>query len=84
PVLGVNMKYKKPAFFDDSVKVICLVKEAPSLRFHIDYEIYREETLLALGSTDHAFINREGRPVRPDKEFVRLFSERLPVKTDRD
>lgn len=77
PVLGVSLKYKKPAFFDDVLTVACLVKESPTLRFHIDYEIHRDATLVALGSTDHTFINREGRPIRPDREFVRHFTDKL-------
>jgi acyl-CoA thioester hydrolase len=77
PVLGVSVKYRKPAFFDDILTIVCLVNESPTLRFHIDYEVFRGDKLLATASTDHAFINKEGRPVRPQEEFVARFKEVL-------
>jgi len=70
PVLGVAITYRKPAYFDDRLIVVCYVRDLPRLQIKIEYEIFREETLLATGSTDHAFINKEGRPIRPPKNFV--------------
>ena len=73
PVLGAELKYRKPAYFDDVLTVVCYVREPPRLRIQIEYEIFREETLLATGATNHAFINKEGRPIRPPKNFVEGF-----------
>ena len=77
PVLGASVKYKKPARFDDILSVICEVDKQPSLRIEILYEVRRNDTILATGSTDHAFINTEGRPVRPPKHFVEAFKSAL-------
>ena len=73
PVLGAALKYLDSAYFDDVLKVVCYVRELPKVRIQIEYEIFRDETLLATGSTEHAFINKEGRPVRPPPNFVEGF-----------
>ena len=77
PVLGATVSYKKPAFFDDELTIVCKVDQAPRLRIHINYEVLRGETLLSTGSTEHAFINREGQPIRPPKHFIETFKSAL-------
>ncbi len=65
PVLEVSVKYHRPALYDDDLTVVARLEEKPVLRTRINYEVYRGDTLLVTGSTTHAFIDREGRPVRP-------------------
>jgi len=65
PVLEVAIKYRRPALYDDDLTIVTTLKEKPVLRLKLDYEVYRGDTLLVTGSTTHAFIDREGRPVRP-------------------
>lgn len=73
PVLNVSASFKKPAYFDDRLKIICYVRNRPGLRIQIEYSVYRDETLLAQGSSSHAFINKEGQPIRPPKHYVETF-----------
>jgi acyl-CoA thioester hydrolase len=70
PVLEIYSKFHRPALYDDVITVITRLKEKPTLRFRIEYEIFREETLLATGHSVHAFINTQGQPVRPPPTFV--------------
>lgn len=65
PVLEVAIKYHRPALYDDDVTVVAKLTEKPMLRIKIMYEVYRGDTLLVSGSTMHAFIDHDGRPVRP-------------------
>jgi acyl-CoA thioester hydrolase len=48
--------------------------EKPLLRIRLEYEVKRGEELLATGHTVHAFIDREGRPVRPPASVVAVFN----------
>ena len=73
PVLAANLRYKKPAYFDDQLTIICRSKEKPRIRLKMEYEVLRGETLLATGSSEHAFMNPEGQPIRPPKKFLDLF-----------
>ncbi|MDA0348491.1 MAG: thioesterase family protein [Verrucomicrobia bacterium] len=77
PVLDVSARYKQPAFFDDCLTIVCMVKEMPNVRIRIEYEVYREGTLLATGTSGHAFINKDGTPVRPPKYYLSGFKKAM-------
>jgi acyl-CoA thioester hydrolase len=74
PVLEVGAKYLRPAVYDDTVTVITTLSEKPLLRIRLEYEVRRGDELLATGHTVHAFIDREGRPVRPPPSAVAMFN----------
>ncbi|MBH53252.1 MAG: acyl-CoA thioester hydrolase [Opitutaceae bacterium] len=77
PVLKAELNYKQAAYFDDRLKVFCYVKEKPKVRIVIEYEVFRGATMLCSGSTEHAFINREGQPVRPVKSVMESFAQAI-------
>ncbi len=64
PVLSFNIKYYKPAFFDDILTIRTSVKEMPSgTRIHFHYETLNEKKVtINEGETTHAFLSG-GRPV---------------------
>jgi acyl-CoA thioester hydrolase len=80
PVLEVSVKYLKPALYDDTLTIITTLAEKPVLRIQLSYEVYRGGELLATGQTSHAFIDREGRPVRPPLLFTERMSELFAEK----
>ena len=65
PVLEVSARYLRPAVYDDTVTIVTRLQDRPLLRIRLEYEVRRGEERLATGHTVHAFIDREGRPVRP-------------------
>lgn len=75
PVLEVGVKYLKPALYDDTLTIVTTMAERPVLRIQLAYEVYRGAELLATGQTMHAFIDREGRPVRPPPNFAQRMGE---------
>lgn len=75
PVLEVSVKYLKPAFYDDTVAILTTLEDKPLLRIELTYEVRRDEDLLATGRTVHAFIDRDGRPVRPPPFFTDRMNE---------
>ena len=77
PVLTVSATYKKPAYFDDRLRVVCYVRSQPGLRIQIEYDVYRDELLLAQGSSSHAFINKDGQPIRPPKHYLETFKKAM-------
>jgi acyl-CoA thioester hydrolase len=74
PVLEVGAKYFRPALYDDTLTIVTTLHEKPLLRIRLEYEVRRAEELLATGFTVHAFIDREGKPVRPPASAVTVFS----------
>ena len=65
PVLEVSAKYLRPAVYDDTLVIQTTISERPLLRIRLDYEVRRGDELLATGTSVHAFVDREGKPVRP-------------------
>ena len=74
PVLEVFAKFLRPALYDDTITIVTTLREKPLLRIRLEYEVRRGDELLATGSTVHAFIDREGKPVRPPATAVAVFS----------
>lgn len=81
PVIEVGVKYFKPALYDDTLTVITWLKERPTLRIHLEYEVRRGEELLVTGFTTHAFINKKGEPVRPPSDFATKMRAAFSPKT---
>lgn len=74
PVLEVGAKYFRPALYDDTLTIVTTLRDKPLLRIRLEYEVRRGEELLATGFTVHAFIDREGKPVRPPASAVQVFA----------
>lgn len=70
PVKDLQVQYIKAAKYDDLITVKTTVPKLPTNRILFEYQILRAEELLATGSTTLFFINKEGRPIRPSKEFM--------------
>lgn len=72
PVLEFNIKYLKPAFYDDLLSVKTTIKEMPSARIHFDYETYNEKNvLLNIAATTLVFINKENlRPCAAPAYYI--------------
>lgn len=75
PVIEVALRYHKPARYADLVTVLAVIREKPSLRLRIDYELFRGAEKLASGHTVHVFIDKTGRPVRPPADFSALVAK---------
>ena len=70
PVLEISAKYLRPALYDDVLTIITFLKEKPVLRIRLSYEVRRGDELLATGESSHAFVDLQGRPVRPPRIFI--------------
>ncbi|MCB0711856.1 MAG: acyl-CoA thioesterase [Ignavibacteriae bacterium] len=71
PVLEATLTMKRPARYDDLLTVHAIIREMPTARLKIEYEIYRNDEPLVFGHTIHAFVTAGSmRPVRPPHDFV--------------
>jgi acyl-CoA thioester hydrolase len=75
PVIELGVKFSRPALYDDALTIITRLKERPTLRVSLEYEVRRGDELLVTGFTTHAFINRAGEPVRPPAYLVERMKE---------
>ncbi|WP_140485051.1 acyl-CoA thioesterase [Flavobacterium sp. GSA192] len=65
PVVSLNINYKKPARYDDLLRVKTIFKSQTSVKIEFDYEIYNEQNeLLTIGNSILVFVNmKTGRPM---------------------
>jgi acyl-CoA thioester hydrolase len=67
PVVSLEMNYKKPARYDDILRVKTILKSQTSVKIEFDYEIYNEQNqLLTTGYSMLVFVDmKSGRPIVP-------------------
>lgn len=74
PVVEAHCRYLRPARYDDliTVETGVLALRRASVRFA--YRVVREAggELLALGHTEHCFLDRQGKPGRPSAALTEL------------
>lgn len=63
PAIKASCEYRFPARYDDELVVATLFESLHAARISFLYEVRCAGRLLAHGSTEHAFVNGEGRPV---------------------
>ena len=74
PVLTVSCDYKLPTRFSDKVTIKVTVKEFKGVKLFLNYEMKNVEgKIVCTGTTSHAFLNTEGKPIRMKQEFPELY-----------
>jgi acyl-CoA thioester hydrolase len=64
-VTGVEIRYRKPARYGDTVRVVCWGDRLGSRGMRFAYEVFHGEDLLATGATEHVWVeSATGRPCR--------------------
>ncbi len=80
PVIEAYARYRRPAHYEDLLRVQTRLNELPGARFRIEYSITREgdEDALAEGYTSHSFINASTRrATRPPELFLSVIRKAL-------
>ena len=75
-----SCRYRKPAKFDDVLRIRTRIAEAQRRTIRFAYEIYRDETgeLLANGETFHVICDRLGRPKSLPEKYRQFFGIAAP------
>jgi acyl-CoA thioester hydrolase len=74
PVIEARCDYRAAARYDDDLTVTAMARLVSPVRVAFDYEIAGPTAVVARGSTVHATLDRDGRPVRVPgriKELIR-------------
>lgn len=77
PVSEVQCKYMAPAMYDDLIIIQATLDTEIKAGLKIDYQItsHDRQILHATGFTLHAFLNHEGKVVRPPKFMRELIKQ---------
>jgi acyl-CoA thioester hydrolase len=78
PVIEAYAKYISGAKYDDIVTVKCFLKNIPTVKIKLEYELSVKSKLIATGYTIHSFINlKTMKPVKPPSRFIELLKKIL-------
>ena len=72
PVLELNIKYLKPAKYDELLTLKTTLKKTPSAKIEFEHEIFNEQNeLLTIGNTSLVFIDmKKNRPTRCPQDIL--------------
>ncbi len=79
PVINLTVNYKKPALYDDEVRIVTTVKEMPGVRITFHYECFNQKNeLLNTGSVTLVFIDKlKNKPMQPPQWFMDGFKKKF-------
>lgn len=74
PLREAGVRYRAPARYDDVLDVCTVLRSVGGASVRFEYRIMHRDQgrLLATGFTEHAAVDREGRPQRLPEELRRL------------
>ncbi len=74
PVLSVSCEYKHPTTFADKITITARVKAFKGVKLHMEYEMKNAEgTLVCVGTSSHAFLGSNGKPIRMKQDYPGLY-----------
>lgn len=75
PVLNLQVKYIRPARYDDLLTITTRVPELPGTRIRFEHEVHNEEgTLLTLGQVELVFLDiSRQKPVQAPESLLDMF-----------
>jgi acyl-CoA thioester hydrolase len=80
PVVQMNINYKKPAYYDDILRIVTNIKFIPPLKMEFLYEIYNSNNILINnGETILVFVSKETmKPCQCPLWFIDIL-EKQPI-----
>jgi acyl-CoA thioester hydrolase len=67
PLTGCALQYKQSAKYEDLLQITAWIESYNKVRMTFAYEVIRDGEVITTGTTDHAFITRDGSIVRLDR-----------------
>lgn len=77
PVIDLNIKYLKPANYDDLITLVTTLEKLPTAKIEFSYKLFNEnEELITTATTTLAFLKSESkRPTRVPKNILHKIIE---------
>jgi acyl-CoA thioester hydrolase len=75
PVRNVSCSYKAAVRFGDTVKIVIKILSFNGFRFNVEYLVTNaaNDTVHAVGSSEHFFTDMNLKPVRTEKKHPKIF-----------
>ena len=73
PVMSVSCEYKRPTDFGDVLEITVEPETLKPMRFTLLYTMKRDGAVVAVGKTEHCFLNRSGKFVNLEKTYPEVW-----------
>lgn len=82
PVLELQIKYVKPAFYDDEIVIETTISEIPKARIKFEYKTYNQKgDLLNFGNTTLVFVDiKTKKPTQAPKDLLEKLAKFIESK----
>jgi acyl-CoA thioester hydrolase len=78
PVFESSAKYFSSATYDDVITIKTILKDVPTVRIRIEYELYIGERLIVTGHTVHSFVKADTmKPTRPPERLIEIIKGKM-------
>lgn len=74
PVIESYCNYKKSARYDDVITVSTWISDLPRARVRFEYNVCKQEKVIAQGYTMHCFLNKRGKLVSPAQGLLQVLN----------
>ncbi len=80
PVLEYRVKYFKPAYYDDELRIETVIDKMPAARIHFSYKTFTEDgEQINEAETTLVFVDVEsGKPVKAPDRVIEVLREHFP------
>ena len=77
PVKDFQVKYLRPAYYDDVITIQTIIKEIKGAKIFFEYYLYNEKgEIISEATTTLVFVSKDNmRPIAPPKSFLNLINE---------
>ena len=73
PVIGVNVRYKKPTYFGEEISIEVSIKEYTGVKLIFNYTMSNKDNQVVLtGESEHCFVSDKGHIIIPKTAFPDL------------
>ncbi len=75
PLSHIDCNFKSPARYEDEIVVKTTIRKMTCARIEFEYEIVKDKdgTLIAIGSTSHAWTDKSLKPLNIEKKLPELW-----------
>ncbi len=70
PVVNLSVEYKKPLYSLEEIEVTIFVEKVSKVRFHLGYQVFRKNVLVAKATSTHCFVDSSFKPIPLFKEIL--------------
>ena len=80
PVVGVTCDYKKTTTFPDVISIVVRVLKCKGVKLKLGYTMSVEDVVVCTATSEHCFLDENGRPVSYKKQFPEFYNDLVEVQ----